>query len=755
MKRIFAVLLSAMLLLTTLSACKDSPAAEDNVSATDTSVTDIPATDEQKPQNTADLSCRDVLPYRVLTGEEITIEMGAGWNLGNTFDGHTGFTPNETLWQNVRTTKELVKSVHDLGFNTVRIPITWGTMIDDENGYAIDGEWISRVQDVVDYAVEQDMYVIINIHHDGAEQMGWLRIATDDKDALFEKFAGVWGNIADYFKGYDEHLIFEAMNEVKGQGMTTAEENAVIMELNRIFVDTVRNSGGNNDKRWLVVCGKYNYIDSIVNEKHGFEMPQDSVENRIMLSVHCYTPWNFCGTESTDSSTYTLEQLKNNNLKELSALEQFTSQGIPVIVGEYGCINKDNSEERAFFLEGMNEIFKEYKLIGIYWDQGWYDRTRTPDYSFTIIDRATGEPVEKNITDAIIRGFFAQDSAGLDDLVHGTAVTEITDIIVDEAVELTVGDTYSLNVSYAPAETNDVLLYKTDDPNVATVYNDMVRAKGIGETVITVYSQSGSAEKTVKVSVSAVTEGVDCTAITAQDSYELTEGEHVYLNAKADDGSQLRYTSSDETVVTVSALGKIVAIGEGEAVITAQAANGVSKEIRVSVKADELVSEITLALNVYYNDSKHSYYSNEVSSNTITVSGNGQYTLSFDCSTDLSSNAINAGVTGLSNLTAIYIKDYSVTTGASSVSPLVSCDIMYDEVIVNGVALTINQTEPKSALKSSGIFDTNDPINSWDGSAVDEVKTAGNVANFTDIENPTTVEVTFTLSNMVFADAAN
>ncbi|MCM1307238.1 MAG: glycoside hydrolase family 5 protein, partial [Butyrivibrio sp.] len=119
---------------------------------------------DEKPADTEAAA----LSFRSLTGSELTEEMGMGWNLGNTMDGHTGFTPNETLWQNVRTTKAFIKSVHDSGFNTVRIPVTWGTMIDDGDNYSIDEKWISRVQDIVDYAIEQDMYVIINLHHDGA-----------------------------------------------------------------------------------------------------------------------------------------------------------------------------------------------------------------------------------------------------------------------------------------------------------------------------------------------------------------------------------------------------------------------------------------------------------------------------------------------------------------------------------------------------------------------------------------------------------
>ncbi len=698
------------------------------------------------------------LPFRELTGTEITAEMGVGWNLGNTFDGHTGFTPNETVWQNVRTTRELIKSVHDLGFNTIRIPVTWGTMIDDKNGYAIDEEWLSRIQDVVDYAIEQDMYVIINIHHDGAEQMGWLRIATQNKTNLIIKFKSVWKNIAEHFKDYDEHLIFEAMNEVKGEAMSLAEENKVIMDLNQIFVDTVRGTGSNNAKRWLVVCGKFNYIDSLVNSKGGFQLPKDSAENRIMLSVHCYTPWSFCGTENTQTTTYTLEQLQGSNERELSQLEQFTAQGIPVIVGEYGCINKNNPAERAFFLEGMNKIFRKYSLVGIYWDQGWYDRSQTPDYSFSIIDRETGTPIEKEVTDAILRGFYTRDGSTLETLVHNTQVKEITDISMsEETIELVIGETYSMEVSVTPADTNDILLYRTDDATVATVYNGMLRAKGIGETTITIFSQSGSLEKSVNVVVKAEAVHTACDAISiAGDSYELFVDDYVYLDAGiTTEGcdAYLRYRSSNDSVATVSSIGKIVATGVGEAVITIASSDGYARNVKIAVAEPEKVYEITLALNVYYNDSENEYYSNEVSTKTISVTGDGQYTLSFDCATDLSDAAIAAGVDSLKNLTAIYIKDYSVTTGKAGISPLDTCDIMYDEIKVNGVPMTITQTEPKSALKASGIFDTNDPVNSWDGSYIEEVSVSNYAANLTGVDKPYSIEVTFSLSNMQFTGA--
>jgi riboflavin synthase alpha subunit len=136
------------------------------------------------------------------------------------------------------------------------------------------------------------------------------------------------------------------------------------------------------------------------------------------------------------------------------------------------------------------------------------------------------------------------------------------------------------------------------------------------------------------------------------------------------------------------------------------------------------------------------------------VAEDGQYTVTFDCAADLSAGAVSAGVTGLNNLTAIYIKDQAVTDGEQKKSNLASCDIRYDSITVDGVELTLNQSESKSALKSSGIFDTNDPFNSWDGSAVDEVEVKSHVLNLAvdGVENPQSVTVTFTLSNLVFEE---
>lgn len=694
--------------------------------------------------------------FRILSGDEMMKDMGAGWNLGNTMDGHTGFTPGETIWQHVVTTKKLIKSIHDMGFHTVRIPVTWGTMIDDARDYAINEKWIGRVQDIVDYCVSLDMYAIINIHHDGAEQTGWLRIAGSDREGLKKKFAGVWKNIANTFRDYDEHLIFESMNEVKGESMTVVQENQVIMNLNQIFVDTVRGTGSNNEKRWLMVPGKYNYIDSICNEKNQFSLPKDTAENRLMVSVHIYTPNGFCQGKYKTNSEYSVEKLEMNDREVKPLYDTYSSKGIPVVVGEYGCINKNNPTERAFYLEGMNRIFKKYKCVGVYWDQGWYDRTQDPDYSFAIIDRNTGMPVEKEVTEALFRGYNgANGETDYTALQKSPEVRPITSLTASEAsVEIGAGEWKTLQASFAPADSNDVILWKSADEAIATVSEGNIHGKRPGSTKITVFTQNGTASQEIDVTVKAAASGKPCTEIgLAEEALAMSVGESKMLApalAPADTEDALYFSSGNEEVATVSPIGKIVAVGSGETKVTVAAGSGVTREVTVQVTGGTAAPEIRLAVNVYYNDSVKNYYANEESSQVATVKMNGQYTLDFDCDRDLSQKAKEAGVSKLANLTAIYIKDHDVTQGNASKSPLQRCNIRYDSVKVNDVSLKVTKTEKKSALKDSGIFDTNDPVNSWDGSAIDGVENANGAANFTSVENPKKISITFTLSDMLF-----
>ena len=729
-------------------------------------LTNLPALTLFAAENTQTVSAQ--MPFRDMTADEIVSEMGNGWNLGNTMDGHTGFMPSETLWQNVETSQGLMKALHDLGFNTVRVPVTWGTMIDDENNYQIDEAWMSRVQDIVDYCVNMNMYVIINVHHDGAEQAGWLHIAADDLDPVKEKYAAVWEQIAERFKDYDEHVIFESMNEVTGPGNNVAQDTAIICEFNQIFVDTVRATGSNNAYRWLSVPGRYTNIVNTTNPDNGFKLPTDTVENRLFVAVHYYD-WQFGLLETTQTTDFT-----EKNAAELwpdfqRLIDTFTSQGIPVILGEYGAINKNNTEARAYHMEIVTRMCQQSGVVPCYWDQGWYDLSMEPDFSFTLIDRETYAQVYPEIISAMMRGLFLSGAGDYSDIERSPAVKEITDLgTYEDTCLLHMGEVQRIDLADRVDKLayNDVILWKSADETVATVNIDAnstdvwaayIHAAGIGNTVITAYSQSGKAMLEIPVEVRAAATANPCTGITPeQESYAMTTGESLYLNAAmapADTDAFLTYRSSDTSVVTVSKIGKLVAKGKGSAYIIITSSDGLTKVVPVTVEEGETVAEIALALNVYYNDSTHNYYSNEYGS-SISITEDGQYTLSFDCAADLSQAASDAGVTGLNDLTAIYIKDDSVTRGRAQKSPLVSCDIFYDSIKVDGVEFEVHMDGPKSAIKASGILDTNDPINSWDGSVIEEVSVNNHVLNFTGITDPQKVEIIFTLSNLVFDEGA-
>ncbi|MDO5294328.1 MAG: cellulase family glycosylhydrolase [bacterium] len=702
-------------------------------------------------------------PFKELSVDDMVADMGAGWNLGNTMDGHTGLVPNETLWQNDKTTKKFIKSLHDQGFNTIRIPTTWGTMIKED--YSIDENWISRVQDIVDYCISEDMYCIVNVHHDGAEQTGWLRIAADDIDTVYEKYEGVWRSIATKFKDYDEHLLFESMNEVIGDGSypnAEAHDVQVIMNLNQIFTNVVRATGSNNAKRWLIVPARYTNIDVTTNKENNFRIPTDTVNDRIFVSVHYYD-MALGLTQTMDNTTYSEQSMEEMAVQLQKMQDMFTSKGIPVIVGEYGAINKNNSVDRAYFCEGMTRICKAGKMVACYWDQGWYDKTKIPaDYSFTLFDRKTGKDIDTTVTDGILRGTFGISAAencidASKEVTKGTKVTLMTAIQTDqESLEMKPGDDQKVTVTVEPADSNDIVLWKTEDETVATVYNGMVHAKGIGETYITAFPKNGSVAKKIHVKVTAAQVTKPVTQINPENvEYQLSKDGVVYLKQTvepADTDAVLSYRSSNESVATVSSIGKIVAVGSGTAMITIAASSGLTKTIKVVCKGGGTSNTINISLNAYYNDAVANYFGEEVGE-TLAVSGDGQYTLCFDCTKNLSDEAKKAGVTGLNNLTAIYIKDLDVLKGTISKSKCDACDITYDKITVDGTEVPITKTEKKSALKASGIFDTNDPINSWDGSVVNEVEVDGDHSlNFKHLKNPQKIELTFTLSGLKFTE---
>src|SRR6185437_1546225 len=244
-----------------------------------------------------------------LNASQLVADMGAGWNLGNSLEASSNGIPSETAWGNPTVTQALVDKVKAAGFNTIRIPVSYLGDIGPGPSYTINSSWLNRIQQVVDYAYNRGMYVLINMHAAGYESAtgSWLRCDTSDHTTIRDKYQKVWQQIASRFQTYSEHLIFESMNEEFDgtYGTPTQPCYSNINAYNQIFVDTVRKTGGNNSSRWLLVPG-WNTNINYTAGNYGFVLPTDqyrsssvpSNEQRIMISVHYYDPWDFAGEQS-------------------------------------------------------------------------------------------------------------------------------------------------------------------------------------------------------------------------------------------------------------------------------------------------------------------------------------------------------------------------------------------------------------------------------------------------------------------------
>lgn len=697
--------------------------------------------------------------FRFLTGDELVYEMGLGTNLGNTLDGHSGFTPSETAWQSAVTTKEYITALHDAGYNTVRIPVTWGNMIegDIESGFSINENWLHRVQEIVDYCVSQDMYAIINIHHDGAEQTGWLRVASEHIDEVYYQFECVWRLIAEHFRDYDEHLIFESMNEItcmegdrKNSAEAIAYDTPIIMNLNQIFVNVVRSTGSNNRYRWLACVA--HYANNGSNKE--FALPEDTYNDGrgLMFAAHIYK-------HSTNVS-WTYDQI----YEVVDGLKRMANKfDVPMFLGEYGnriyeqegTATGYNDVERAYFCEIVSKACQVAGVVPCVWDQGYGTKGAYETGLYSYWNRSMCTPIFENIVEAMVRGTYlpatdANKEWDFGDIVKNPTVKKITDIRLSEtAVTMTIGEQLTISPEAVPTDTNDVLLWSTDDASIVTVSRGILRARGIGTTTVRVYSQSGSVEKEITVTVMADTESVKVEITTDKEEYQVVVGQNMIIDCSLY-GGEGTFKSANPKVATVNAEGKIFGVAKGVTYVVITADSGLTKTVRVEVVDAKDADVVKLALHVLYNDAEHSYWGCETGT-AVAVNGDGTYTVSFDLAKNLSVRGKNAGIMNMQNLTAIYIKDIDVTKGKATKSPLVSASIVYDSVVVNGTKLTMLDHEAAEGVKS-GVFDSGKPINAWDGSVVQEVAVSDHTATFTSIAEPTTIEVTFTLSNVVFEE---
>ena len=337
-----------------------------------------------------------------LTALEATRLMGNGINLGNTMeacDNNVGIKPNaplsyETYWGQPKTTQAMIDGMKAAGFDTIRIPVAWMTNATHlyEGDYTIDAGYMDRVEEVVRYARKAGMYVIINDHWDG----GWYGMfgseSAETRALAMEAYKGMWQQIAERFRDYSDYLIFESANEELGGRfdensplycsdsvvtyLTDDERYALTNEINQTFVDVVRATGGNNATRFLLIAGYSTNIDQTCDDR--FQMPKDTAGSKLMVSVHYYDPWSYCGASSAASATKWGKVSDYEYLdQQLAKMTKFTEAGYGVVIGEYGALPgsdglKDNTlAYHTAFLDACTK----YNLTNCLWDcSGLYKR---------------------------------------------------------------------------------------------------------------------------------------------------------------------------------------------------------------------------------------------------------------------------------------------------------------------------------------------------------------------------------------------
>lgn len=320
------------------------------------------------------------------TASQLVKEIKVGWNLGNTLEATGDSSLNsETYWGNPKTTKAMIDAVKAAGFDSVRIPVSWGQHTSGSS-YTIDSAWMARVKEVVDYCIDNDMYVILNTHHDTASagQSGAYYYPSNDYLTQSETYlTAVWTQIANEFESYDYHLIFETLNEPRlvgtdnewwgnwaGMNDEVSEAISCINAFNQTSLDAIRATGGNNAQRCVMVPGYAASIDGATADD--FELPTDSATDRLIVSVHAYTPYNFA-LNGSGTSTFSDSLKKDIDSLFTSINTKFLSKGIPVIIGEMGASNKSNSDDRVKWVEYYLTKAKQYVVPCLLWDNNVYE----------------------------------------------------------------------------------------------------------------------------------------------------------------------------------------------------------------------------------------------------------------------------------------------------------------------------------------------------------------------------------------------
>lgn len=336
--------------------------------------------------------------YREKVGIRFVKSMGSGINIGNTLDA-TGVRERkedatvkyyETYWSNPQITKKLISMIKEAGFGTIRIPVSWDEHMNEDGN--IDDMWLDRVEEVVTYGIEEGLYVILDAHHES-----WLSLVPETEEQTKERLCVLWQQIAQRFIDYPEELLYEGMNEPRTIGSEgewqggTLEEREVVNRLNSAFAETVRKTGGNNSHRWLIITSYGgNHREPALQS---LKVPND---DNIIVAVHPYIPYSFTQDEEGTSKWSEQNSGDIEPIDELiDRLDKFyIKRNIPVILTEYGCIDKDNLKDRLAWAQYYTERAKSNKIGYIWWDNG---------KEYSLMDRKNYRWKEPKIVEVITR----------------------------------------------------------------------------------------------------------------------------------------------------------------------------------------------------------------------------------------------------------------------------------------------------------------------------------------------------------------
>lgn len=485
-----------------------------------------------------------------LTALQMTVLMGNGINLGNTFDAYgngsawLGYDKEvstyETCWGQPLTTKAMIDGYKAAGFKCVRIPVSWINTMDFNNGdLTISADYLSRVKEVVDWAIADGLYVILNDHHDGS---AWQKLFSTNETLAWNIYESIWNQVGEYFKDEPLSLILESANEqlcADGLGLSSSNAYTMTNKINQKFVDMVRAQGSNNAKRFLLIAGYATNIDSTISSN--FVMPTDIIDKKLMVSVHYYTPYQYADMK-IPNKWGGKAQIKEMN-SYFAKMKTFVDKGYGVIFGEYSATTDYQGNKKVGteeFITNVLDLCDYYNFVPLLWDcNDYYNKTSA------------------SIKDAGVAACFSRGAISSNDAYNNiqTRLASAPDYIYD--TDYTEGQTTKAvaYISYANSSwsVNTAVCNGVWNPDcqVTGVTAETAEITGDGEYTVSLDFTSSSVNTDTKT-LTGTSTGITLLSLAITNGNSLLSGKTVTVTKVNIDGTDYALSSANQTVATAN-----------------------------------------------------------------------------------------------------------------------------------------------------------------------------------------------------------